>query len=62
MPTHKCYPAGNSAPLRIAGIVLVALGALLLFICIPYWAWLALFGVGLIAVGFVLLRCSNTGR
>ncbi|MBQ8150538.1 MAG: hypothetical protein IJ041_08475 [Clostridia bacterium] len=61
MPYQKCYPGSRKA-LRIAGIVLLAAGILLVFCCIPAWAWLALLGVLLMAAGFVLLRISQTGR
>jgi hypothetical protein len=39
---------------------MVIAGLVLLFLCIPGWAWAALIGAGLIAVGFWLLtpgRC-----
>lgn len=62
MPMEKCYPTGNSTPLMIAGYVLVAIGILLLFICIPCWAWLALLGVALMAAGMLLLRLSKAWR
>ncbi|MCI5956262.1 MAG: hypothetical protein MRZ54_04700 [Clostridiales bacterium] len=62
MPMEKCYPTGSSTPLMIAGYVLVALGILLLFICIPCWAWLALLGVALMAAGVLLLRLSKAWR
>ena len=41
---------------------LLALGAVLLFLCIPCWAWLALLGLGLIVAGAVLLRLSKAWR
>ena len=46
MPVEKCYPSGKNTPLMIAGYALLALGVLLLFLCIPCWAWLALLGLG----------------
>ncbi len=61
MPYQKCYP-GPSKALRIAGILLLICGILLVFCCIPAWVWLALLGVLLMAAGFVLLRISQTGR
>lgn len=61
MPYERCYPA-RSKPLTIAGYVLLATGILLLFLCIPAWAWLALLGILLIVAGFVLLRISQSGR
>ena len=49
-PFQKCYPTGNSKPLMIAGYALVVLGIILLFACIPCWAWLALLGLSLIHI------------
>lgn len=62
MPVEKCYPTGGSTPLKIAGLVMVALGAVLLFVCVPGWAWLAIVSVGLIAAGLLLLKLSGVGR
>ena len=41
---------------------LVSLCLLLLFLCIPCWAWLALLGLGLIVAGALLLRLSKAWR
>lgn len=38
------------------GAVLAAAGLILLFMCIPGWAWAALGGILLIAAGYVLIR------
>ena len=62
MPGEKCYPSGKNTPLMIAGYALLALGVLLLFLCIPCWAWLALLGLGLIVAGALLLRLSKAWR
>lgn len=62
MPVEKCYPAGKNTPLMIVGYALLALGVLLLFLCIPCWAWLALLGLGLIVAGALLLRLSKAWR
>lgn len=62
MPVERCYPAGRSAPLIAAGYVLLGLGVILLFACIPCWAWFALLGVGLIALGWLLLKLGKAGR
>ena len=62
MPVEKCYPSGKTTPLMIAGYALLALGVLLLFLCIPCWAWLALLGLGLIVAGALLLRLSKAWR
>jgi len=59
---EKCYPTGKSPTLTMAGYVLLAVGVILLFVCIPFWAWLALLGVALIAAGWTLLKLSNAWR
>jgi len=61
-PMEKCYPACGSFPLKAAGIALLLLGAVLLFVSIPFWAWWALIGLGMIVLGFVLMRLSNMWR
>ena len=62
MPMERCYPAGRSVPLIVIGYALLGLGVILLFACIPCWAWFALLGVGLIALGWLLLRLGKAGR
>ncbi|MBR6525940.1 MAG: hypothetical protein IKT57_08200 [Clostridia bacterium] len=52
----RCYPSRSSRWLRALGFVLMALGAVLILFCVPYWAWWALLGAVLIAVGFLLTR------
>ena len=53
-PTYsRCYRGGG---LPVLGAVLVAAGLILLFMCIPGWAWAALAGILLIAAGYVLIR------
>ena len=56
----KCYRQPNRLLLGV-GLVLAAVGLLLLFLCIPGWAWTALAGVVLVAGGVVLIRMA-TGR
>lgn len=48
--------------LALIGAVLIAAGLLVLFLCVPDWAWLALLGAGLIAVGCLLVKRSMGGR
>ena len=43
-------------------LILLAAGIVILFVCIPHWVWLALLGVGLIALGWIVLRLSNAWR
>lgn len=42
--------------LPIIGVGMMAAGLLLLFACIPGWAWMALTGVVLIVAGYALIR------
>ena len=46
-------------PLAAVGILLLAAGLLLMFLCIPGWAWAALAGVLLIAAGCALIHLSR---
>jgi len=57
---YQQYPGGKSGAL--VGYVLLALGIVLLFVCIPGWAWAALGGVLLIAAGLLVLRLCNAWR
>ena len=49
----KCYRQPNRLLLAV-GLVLAAAGLLLLFLCIPGWAWTALIGAVLLAAGLWL--------
>ena len=51
---RRCY--------KTHGGTLIALGLLLIFLCIPGWAWAALGGAALIAVGWLLIRAEKGGR
>jgi len=57
---YKQYPRRGGGTLL--GYALLASGILLLFICIPGWAWVALLGVLLIAAGWLVLKLSNAWR
>ena len=46
-------------PLAAVGIILLAAGLLLMFLCIPGWAWAALAGVLLIAAGCALIHLAR---
>ena len=52
----QCYPSGKGVLLRAAGYLLVASGLLLILLCVPSWAWLALVGAALILLGLLLIR------
>jgi len=57
-PPRRPYPQSRP-PLALAGAVLLAAGLVLLFLCVPGWAWAALLGCVLAAVGAVLIRLSG---
>lgn len=59
---EKCYPAAKSTSRAYAGYALMLAGIILLFVCIPLWAWLALLGVVLMALGLLVLKWSNAWR
>ena len=40
---------------RLLGCIFMAVGLLLLFLCIPGWAWAAMAGAGLICTGWALI-------
>ena len=52
----RCYPSGKNVALRIIGFVLIGIGVLLVLLCVPFWAWLALIGAALILLGLLLIR------
>ena len=50
------YPSRGSTGFRIVGFILIALGVILILLCVPLRAWLALLGAGLILLGLLLIR------
>lgn len=60
-PDVRCYRTSGK-PLLILGGCLIAVGLLLLFLCIPCWAWAALLGSALIVLGYILLRLGKGRR
>ena len=44
---------------RIAGIVLMIVGALLFLIFVPKWVWTSALGIVFISVGFLLWRFGD---
>ena len=52
----RSYPNGGKTGIRIAGFILIGLGVLLILFCVPFWAWLAVIGAGLIFLGLLLIR------
>lgn len=53
------YPFKGSLLARVTGILLIAAGILLIVLCVPLWAWMALIGTGLI---FWACCCSRNRR
>ena len=58
-PHIRCYPTQGNKVLQVIGLLLIACGLLLLFLCIPGWAWAAFAGIVLIAAGYLLLRLNG---
>ena len=57
-PPQRSYRQGVRTA-KIIGFALIALGALLLFLCIPGWAWAALAGCLLVVAGLLVIRLSR---
>lgn len=53
---HRSVCVRNASEIRLLGVVLIAAGLVLLFLCIPGWAWAALIGAGLVIVGWWLVK------
>ena len=51
----RCYKQAGNPLLVWTGILLAGIGVVLLFLCIPGWAWVAMLGFALIS-GVVFLR------
>ena len=49
----------DAAEVRVLGVVLIAAGLVLLFLCIPGWAWAAMIGAALVAAGFWLVTLGR---
>ncbi len=47
---------------KLMGAALVIAGMVLLFLCIPGWAWAALLGTALIVAGLVVMKFGWEGR
>ena len=58
----RCYKQAGNPLLFWTGILLAGIGVVLLFLCIPGWAWVAMLGFALICAGLVLLRLGKAGR
>lgn len=52
---HPARRQRDPADIRLLGAMLLAAGLLLLFLCVPGWAWAALVGAMLVALGLWLI-------
>ena len=52
-PHSRCYR--HFSPVLLLGAAMLVLGLLLMFLCIPGWAWAALSGLLLIVAGYALI-------
>ncbi|MDO4370022.1 MAG: hypothetical protein Q4D43_01780 [Clostridia bacterium] len=54
--TKFCGGGGGTSGTKIAAIVLMALGVLVLLLFVPYWVWTSVLSILLISIGFLLWR------
>lgn len=47
---------GGGSTSRIVGVVLMAIGVLVLVLFVPYWVWTSVLSVLLISIGFLIWR------
>lgn len=50
------FCAGGGSTGKIVGIVLMAVGVLVLVLFVPYWVWTSVLSVLLISIGFLVWR------
>lgn len=53
---RKSVRPGKSSAARIIGIVLIAVGVLVLLLFVPCWVWTSVLAVLLISIGFLVWR------
>ena len=56
---HATVRVRGTAEICLVGLLLMAAGLVLLFLCVPGWAWAALIGALLVAAGFWLLTLGR---
>jgi len=49
----------DAGEVRVLGLVMMMAGLVLLFLCIPGWAWAVMIGAALVAAGYFLLTCGQ---
>ena len=54
-PRLACHPQEDGV-WKLLGCVFIGAGLLLLFLCIPGWAWAALTGTALVCSGWALIN------
>ena len=52
---QSCRRLRDTKEMRLAGVALLAAGMILLFLCVPGWAWAAFIGALLVACGLWLV-------
>ena len=57
---YNCNSGGGKSGSRakLIGIILMAVGALVLLLFVPYWVWTSILAVLLISIGFLVWRFS----
>ena len=50
------YSGSGGSRAKIAGIILMAVGALVLLLFVPHWVWTSVLSVILISIGFLVWR------
>ena len=51
-----CMGSGGNSKSRVIGIILMAVGVLVLLLFVPYWVWTSVLAVLLISIGFLIWR------
>lgn len=57
---NRCVPRRRKVnPARVAGLIMMLAGGLMLLIFVPRWVWLGALSILCISVGFLLWRFSE---
>ena len=48
--------SGGASRSKVFGIVLMAIGTLVLLLFVPYWVWTSVLAILLISIGFLIWR------
>lgn len=54
----NCAGSGKSSVsgAKLAGVILMGIGILVLLLFVPYWVWTSVLSVALISIGFLVWR------